>query len=640
MRTPYNNYTQIDRLKRGRISGRLFNCLAAFLFGILFLLPGKAAAIGNKQPAGKAITVVKEDGVWWFKDTDGRKFYSTGVCCIAGCYGHSEPKPLDPAVEAQIASRLASWGFNTAGSWSSPTIWKHLYVVDQIYSLFRMEESDVFDENFWEPVFRKHVASEIATFPDKSRLIGYCLDNELLWPADEIYRTYLKRKAGTPGSLELVSFTSRFYQGDISRLNKEWSTTISGFAGLPGMDLPAKIPYTMRELMAGWRTHVVDVYYRRYSGLVRELDPGRLILGVRWAWSAEKEVYVAASKYFDVNTLNSYNRYGDLGKFPDELYQNTGKPVMITEFTFSGYPKPGKPSRLFCEVYSEGNRALGYRKYMLEAARAPFMVGMHWFMWADYAAKEGQKAWPETDHNVGLVTKDFKAPYRELVEECARTNRKVAGIHARSKSWRKKAGPAPVPRDIPYFVPTVDGNLGEWPERTRMKPVVTSSLLDRKEAGQTFFLSHDDEYFYLGASVTDDRLDAGDGLDPWSVDHFRLWFPMGEALDTDPMGESLDSDEGISYYVFPTGYGSSKDEAFAGADPGEAPGTGWMAVRKGGAGKYSIEARLPLAFYEPDKGNPVVPYVVYYRDMSGIRETMWSGRGRLAPAVTSQEKPK
>jgi len=57
MRTSYK-YMRIDRIKRGRISGRLFNCLAAFLFGIPFLLPGKAAAIEGNQPAGKAITVV------------------------------------------------------------------------------------------------------------------------------------------------------------------------------------------------------------------------------------------------------------------------------------------------------------------------------------------------------------------------------------------------------------------------------------------------------------------------------------------------------------------------------------------------------------------------------------------------------
>jgi len=596
--------------------------ITAALLGILLFMPGLGSAMGGK-PKGDAITVAKEGGVWWFKDAEGKKFFSLGVDCIPQCFGHAEPNPLDPAVEKQTASWLASWGFNTAGSWSSPSIWKHAYVVDQIYSLYRHNESDVFDDNFWEPTFRNHVAKEVAAFPDKKRLIGYCLDNELSWETYEIYRIYLKKKADSPGRRELVSYTAKFYDNDIAKLNEDWGTKYSSFADLAEKDFPESYPDRLWKLMSAFRTHVAETYYRRYSGLVRELDPGRLILGVRWAGWAEKEVYIAVSRYFDVNTVNLYNRYGEMEDFLVELYENTGKPVLMTEYTFSGYPRPGKPSGLFCEVYSEENRALGYRKYVLGMARAPFMVGMHWFMWADYAVKEGQSPWASPDRTVGLVTSDGKKPYETLVAECARTNAEVAAAHSTSGSWKKPEYPAATAKDIPYFVPAVDGRLDEWPANCRVTPTLLSSLKEGRKFDQTFHLSQDGKYFYVGAIIADDSLDYSSDDKVWQGDFLHLL-----------VLQNKDDDEWEipSYYVFPTGCGKGKDQACSGTWRGKAPGEGWKTSMTGGKGKYSIEARLPMSALREMKPGATLSYRLEYNDVGGLLLTHWVGEGKLAPA--------
>jgi hypothetical protein len=112
------------------------------------------------------------------------------------------------------------------------------------------------------------------------------------------------------------------------------------------------------------------------------------ILGIRHQGVPDIEFFRALAPYFDVHSINDYNRYGHLQPAYAELYRATGKPMMITEFSFSGFPHRGHKSSLFVDLYTQENRSVGYRKYVLQAARAPFMIGMHWFMWMDYSKQD------------------------------------------------------------------------------------------------------------------------------------------------------------------------------------------------------------------------------------------------------------
>src|SRR5215218_9653365 len=98
------------------------------------------ATIANAQGA---IRVVQKDGIWWFQDSSGRQFFSLGVNCVGGCYGHAEETPINPSRKARIISTLKDWGFNTVGSWSSPSLWDDLYVADRIYMDFSEITHDV-----------------------------------------------------------------------------------------------------------------------------------------------------------------------------------------------------------------------------------------------------------------------------------------------------------------------------------------------------------------------------------------------------------------------------------------------------------------------------------------------------------------
>ncbi|MES2202439.1 MAG: hypothetical protein V4498_09320, partial [candidate division FCPU426 bacterium] len=83
------------------------------------------------QAAPGYITVKQEAGVWWFVDAAGKKFFSTGVDCVGGCVGHAEKEPMAAKRKNWIITTLKDWNFNSAGAWSSPSVYDSLYIADQ-----------------------------------------------------------------------------------------------------------------------------------------------------------------------------------------------------------------------------------------------------------------------------------------------------------------------------------------------------------------------------------------------------------------------------------------------------------------------------------------------------------------------------
>jgi hypothetical protein len=106
------------------------------------------AQLAAPQPQA-SIRVVQDNGIWWFQDGAGHKFFSLGVNCVGGCYGHAEATPMLPARHQRIVALLHDWGFNTAGCWSSPSVWPDFYVAEQLYVHFLLHAQDVFDAAFW-----------------------------------------------------------------------------------------------------------------------------------------------------------------------------------------------------------------------------------------------------------------------------------------------------------------------------------------------------------------------------------------------------------------------------------------------------------------------------------------------------------
>jgi hypothetical protein len=567
------------------------------LVAALSVLATTAEGQTTPTQAKEYIRVIQANGVWWFEDGTGHRFFSSGVNCVGGCYGHAEETPIDARRKARIVSTLRDWGFNTVGSWSSPSLWGDLYFADQIYTDFNNQVHDVFDERFWNGSFASLLRKEVQPFLGMKNFVGYFLDNEPEWNADQVFEFYLGLPSASPGSQALIVYLKKYYQGSIQRLNREWRASHKSFQHIPGTS-PAK-PYSLalpQGLVNAWRTEVAATYYRRYAAMVRALDPDHLILGIRHRGVPDLEFFRALTPYFDVHSINDYNRYGHLRPAYAELYEATGKPLMITEFSFSGFSPPGYKSDLFVDVYTQENRGVGYRKYVLEAARTPFMVGMHWFMWMDYSRQHQVVRDSPPDENVGLLSHQEAAVYEELGKWVRGTNAEIDAAH-QNAVWVAPEQQGPWRRPLRRFTPTVDGDISEWPKQQAIRPATITALLHDVKVDHRYFMAWDTKYLYVAGDIADSRLDHPGKAWAWQGDYLSLQLSPVEPTQRRTAASS-------TIFIYPQGGGSDGQQPYAaqGYGPHAMQELSIRIRRQFRPGGYTIEARIPVTTIRGFKG--------------------------------------
>jgi hypothetical protein len=596
----------------------------------LLLMAGLMTMGPSSTPPHEFIRVVQENGVWWFEDGSGARFFSLGVNCIGGCYGHAEESPLAPSRQRWIVERLKAWGFNTAGSWSSPSVWEHFYVADQIYLTFHETQHDVFDESLWRDQLIEEIAREVQTFTGRKNFLGYFLDNERAWKAQEVFEFYLQLPKGTPGSRAFVTYIKGYYHDDLGQLNAEWSTAYVSFEHIAGSSPPTIYSRTMhRGILPAWRTEVAATYYRRYTETVRALDPHHLILGIRYQGVPNRDLFITLSPLFDVNSINDYSRYGHLKPIYAEFYQATGKPLMVTEFSFSGFPHPGQLSDLFVDVYQQEHRGLGYYKYVQQAARAPFMVGMHWFMWMDYAEDTGANGgYPyPPDRNVGLVSNDESMIYEALVRWVMRANQEVEAAQ-RGALGTERSALAPPQMTVTRFTPVLDGDLAEWPKDSVFRPTAVNALADDIQLDHRYFLAQDEQGLYLAAEIIDASLEPTQLDRPWLGDQLALRLNPLIPIDGG-LGEAT------QIIIYPIGAGPDQQQPYAvqGYEPRHHQRLPLQVVKGRRPGGYTIEAHIPATALKEfhDIPGPSWQLQLWYQNVGEIYQSSWEGIVTIEP---------
>jgi agarase len=138
----------------------------------------------------------------------------------------------------------------------------------------------------------------------------------------------------------------------------------------------------------------------------------------------------AVGEYFDVISFHSYNSIPPVAQLR-QITQITGKPAMLTEFSFkamdSGLPNSkggGKP------VATQADRADGFEAYANALADLPGVVGYHWFEYRD-EPKEGR--FDGEDCNYGVVKIDL-TPWEVLTGRMTTVNSDIEARHATSKN--------------------------------------------------------------------------------------------------------------------------------------------------------------------------------------------------------------
>jgi len=228
---------------------------------------------------------------------------------------------------------------------------------------------------------------------------------------------------------EMIIAGIQMVYGNLDKANQAFNTNAKTYdeliSILTGMQSISTVALEIKKAQSLFLKKIARQYFMVCRDAIRKYDPNHLILGCRFAGYAPDEVLSAMGEYVDVVSYNNYSPLPPVDKL-DEIYKITGKPIMITEFSFkardSGLPNTkgaGVP------VATQKDRADGFSNYVTMLMKLPYAVGYHWFEYTDEPA-EGR--FDGENSNYGLVNiKD--EPWEVLTERMTEVNSKIESIH-------------------------------------------------------------------------------------------------------------------------------------------------------------------------------------------------------------------
>ncbi len=391
-------------------------------------------------------------GKAWFKTPEGKPFLSMGVNAIGDQSLRAPNDHYYNPVKNQYQGnkknwikntldRLKKWHFNTIGCWSDEDLPGQKFPFTQMLYIARGNPwesvlNSVFSDNF-EKLVREN-AQKAVTFKNDPQLIGYFLDNELPWWGDygwkaDGQKSLLERYAAVnlddPNKEALEAFFKERYANDIDQFNNQWNTNLKSFDEMEAA--LSLIPRTKNQKADAnaWAGVVAERYFSVTTKVLREVDPNHLILGVRFAGEAPWEVVEACGTYCDVISVNSYSKSGNVDQaLLDDFYAKTKKPILITEYSFSATEnQSGDPNTKGADVSvpTQKERVEHLDVYAHQALNLPYLVGLHWFEWAD-ESPEGRFDGENSDY--GLVDIQDKE-YAALTQKHTALNLLAEALH-------------------------------------------------------------------------------------------------------------------------------------------------------------------------------------------------------------------
>lgn len=384
------------------------------------------------------------DDRWWLVDPDGRVFLSLGVNAArfeGDNIRDTDRRPYRDACLAKYGSReawttaalalLRDANFNTLGSWCGAYTFERGMPYTLILNLGARSGANWLTGAFpdlWDPAFER-TADEIAAEAcaprrDSKLLIGYFTDNELHWGPDwraptTLLEEYLMLPHDAPGHTRAVTFLRERY-ASAADFSTAWGLDLTAWEQLDGA---VKLSGKGRTEQAGSDSLAfVEIVARRYFQVchdaIRRHDPNHLILGCRVAIFLDLAVARGSQGLVDVFSVNHYIPR-PVEAALRQLHEAAQAPLLVTEWAFrardSGLPNTKGAGPI---VNTQQDRARAYREYLTDLLRMPFVVGAHWFEYADEPA-EGR--FDGENSNYGLVNIRDE-PYEEFLSVVREVN--------------------------------------------------------------------------------------------------------------------------------------------------------------------------------------------------------------------------
>jgi hypothetical protein len=379
------------------------------------------------------------DGRHWFVTPDGHAFFSAGVNHTTWHGDYSPPIDRRPYHEAVLerygdeetwadatVDRILGWSLNTIGAWSSGSVearMPHTIVLSMDRAAPEIPgwpagQTGQKIRDFFDPTFLTNLpgrAEGARRCAEDPNCIGVYSNNEMplgrgVLQIGSYVDAYLTLPPGVPGKLALQAFFEDRYTGDIDAMNAVWSLGLASFEDIQALESVEDddefcAADQRRADRQAFVAHAASRYYEGVHDVFRAISPDMLILGSRLlAVYTAPSIYEAAAPWVDVISINDYD-WDDNGRglfksegepygylFLDDpvsdldtVHALTGRPIMITEWTYRG-PTPGTDilfPPFIPTVETQAERADRYEAFMRELLDRPYMVGSHWFKFHD-----------------------------------------------------------------------------------------------------------------------------------------------------------------------------------------------------------------------------------------------------------------
>ncbi|HUG89269.1 MAG TPA: hypothetical protein VML55_00445 [Planctomycetaceae bacterium] len=365
------------------------------------------------EPAAGFFRVRDSDGNWFFIDPQNRPFFSIGINCINPA-DDDVPGPKYNGLarhggdlekwRRKTLERLRSWNVNTIGAWSSLRGMPYVLELSLSYAW-----ADVFDDDFenyvrqaaLDVLKRPDVAADYETLARDPLLIGYFTDNELPWgwgyewSGNEnelsLFEYYATLKPESAGKQAWAAYLAETYNQDWNRLSRVWNVMAARRADL--LDATKIAPRSpqhrveARRVADGFLKRIAERYFDVTNRVMRGHLPRHLNLGCRMTPGFPPVVAEVAGRYADVMSFNIYER--GPARIVEELtrlHKASGKPVMLTEFSFPARKNRSGNTNAGYEratVRDDRERGEHYARCLDALAELPFVVGCHWFQYYD-----------------------------------------------------------------------------------------------------------------------------------------------------------------------------------------------------------------------------------------------------------------
>lgn len=426
----------------------------------------------------------KIDGRWWLIDPNGKPFISKGVTTVMFYQDTIKGTNISPigdtnrriygteeAWRKKTAERLIGWGFNTLGAWSDEKLCDEKIngtslicapTVDFVSQYAQYKKAghawlhgyfpDIFAEDF-EKFSYEHANKVCGPRKESRAVLGWFSDNELRWnpdwrTRDELLTSFLELKSTEPGR-KVVNDLLEKRHGNIAAFNKVWKTAFASWEDFRHA-APIPAPIKRKEIYLqnqaeernanekdperaafvgdcdAFLALLAERYFRITTMAIKAAAPNHMAFGPRFAYVPSPPVVAEASKYLDAVSFNCYDYDGHAPAAQIQMYSVFDKPMIIGEFSYkakdSGLPNT-KGAGIILPTQQE--RADAFARYVKAGLATPYLVGYHWFEYADQP-KEGR--FDGENSNFGIISIEDKV-YEPLAEKMKEINEQAEKLH-------------------------------------------------------------------------------------------------------------------------------------------------------------------------------------------------------------------